>query len=359
MTSALGTGLFLFVQGVNNDPAAILRIIDTKYQGTDTSSVMSAVNEVITKKCRPGQHMEMFVAEFEGLAIRLEAIGHGVSKEMRVINFLNSLSEISALSADLSALRVIDNHSKTKATTQILSESELQGVNNNGPERPERAMVANNGFTGTCYTCGEVGHRCSDLIDRGRHQRLHPMFRYGAHGGGHHTDRRQGDRRITIVKVTEVLAKEVRATKQTIMHVAVKDVTSIVSASEMMATTIGATPRQHLTSKIITVIPLTIQTLHRTTISSTAPLQPLWPRTMLATNSTRRQLWSIPVPRDTFSTICPSSINSSLSHPRLSSWATTRQPTMLRLERLCSTCMTGDVSALPKSFMCLASSISS
>jgi hypothetical protein len=36
MTSALGTGPFLFVQGVNNDPAAILRILDTKNQGTDT-----------------------------------------------------------------------------------------------------------------------------------------------------------------------------------------------------------------------------------------------------------------------------------------------------------------------------------
>jgi glutamine amidotransferase-like uncharacterized protein len=54
MTSALGTGPFLFVQGVNNDPAVILRILDTKYQGTDTSSVMSAVNEFTTKKYRPG-----------------------------------------------------------------------------------------------------------------------------------------------------------------------------------------------------------------------------------------------------------------------------------------------------------------
>jgi hypothetical protein len=50
MTSALGTGPFLFVQGVINDPADILRILDTKYQGTDTSSVMSAVNEYTTKK---------------------------------------------------------------------------------------------------------------------------------------------------------------------------------------------------------------------------------------------------------------------------------------------------------------------
>jgi hypothetical protein len=70
----------LFVQGVNNDPAAILRIRDTKYQGADTQSVMSAVNEFTTMKYRPGQRMEMFVGEFEGLAMRLEAIGHGVSE---------------------------------------------------------------------------------------------------------------------------------------------------------------------------------------------------------------------------------------------------------------------------------------
>jgi hypothetical protein len=64
---------------------------------------------------------------------------------MRVDNFLNSLSEVSTLSAILSALRVIDKLSWTKATTQILLEAELKGVNNNGPELPERAMVANDG----------------------------------------------------------------------------------------------------------------------------------------------------------------------------------------------------------------------
>jgi hypothetical protein len=75
-------------------------------------------------------------------------------------------------------------------------ESELKGVNNNGPERPERAMVANNGFTGTCYTCGEVVHRSLDHIIRGRHQSRHPMRRYGGHGGGHNADSRQGDRHV-------------------------------------------------------------------------------------------------------------------------------------------------------------------
>jgi hypothetical protein len=182
MTSSLRTGPFLFVQGVNNDPAAILRILDTKSQGTDTSSVLSAVNEFTTKKYRPGQHMEMFVPEFEGLAMRLEAIGYGVSEQMLVVNLLNSLSVVSALSAVLSALRVIYHLSWTKANAQILLESELKSFNNNGPERPGRAMVANNGFTGTCYTCGEVGHRSSDHIDRGRHQSRHPIGRYGRHG---------------------------------------------------------------------------------------------------------------------------------------------------------------------------------
>jgi hypothetical protein len=87
---------------------------------------MSAAKDFTTKKYRPGQHMEMFVAEFEGLAMRLEAIGHGVSEHVRVANFLNSMSEVSALSAVLSALRFIENLSLTKATTQILLRSELR-----------------------------------------------------------------------------------------------------------------------------------------------------------------------------------------------------------------------------------------
>jgi hypothetical protein len=53
MTSLLRTGPFLFVQGDTNDSAAILRIVDTKYQGPDASSVLSVVNEIATKKYRP------------------------------------------------------------------------------------------------------------------------------------------------------------------------------------------------------------------------------------------------------------------------------------------------------------------
>jgi hypothetical protein len=160
---------------------------------------------------------------------------------------------------------------------------------------------------------------------------------------------------LTIVKVTEVRAKEVRATKKTSMDVAVKAASSMVSDSQMMATTIGATLGQHLPSDITTVINLAMKILHRTTISSAAPLKPLWPRTKLVTSSTRRHLWSIQVPRGTCSTICPSSTNSSLSHPRLSSWATTRQPIVHRLVILCSTCLTGVVFAFLKSFLCPAS----
>jgi hypothetical protein len=50
---------------------------------------MSAVNEFTIKKYRPGQHMEMFVAEFEGLEMRLEAICHSVSEQMRVVDILH------------------------------------------------------------------------------------------------------------------------------------------------------------------------------------------------------------------------------------------------------------------------------
>jgi hypothetical protein len=90
---------------------------------------------------------------------------------------------------------------------------------------------------------------------------------------------------LTIVKVTEVRAQEVHAqevrakevhaqevrakgvlaTKETSMHVAVKEKTSIVSDSQIMATTIGATQRQHLPLDITTVINFIIQILHRTT----------------------------------------------------------------------------------------------
>jgi hypothetical protein len=56
------------------------------------------------------------------------------------------------------------------------------------------------------------------------------------------------------------------------MDVDVKEATSVVSDSQMMATPIGATPGQHLPSYITTVINLTIRILHWTKTSSTALL---------------------------------------------------------------------------------------
>jgi hypothetical protein len=153
---------------------------------------MSAVNEFATKKYRPGQHMDMFVAEFEGLTMRLDAIGHGVSEQMRIVTFLNSLSEVSALSAVLSALRATDDLSWIRATTQILLESGMKGVNNKGLEYPRRGMVASTGFAGTCYTCGEAGYRSSDHFDQGRHHNRYPT-RHVARGAGNHADRCHGD----------------------------------------------------------------------------------------------------------------------------------------------------------------------
>jgi hypothetical protein len=136
----------------------------------------------------------MFIAKFEGLSMRLNAIGHGVSEQMRVVTFLNSLSEVSALSAVLSALRASDELSWIKAATQILLESDMKGVNNKGREYSERAMVVSTVFAGTCYTCGEGGHRSSDHFDQGRHHNRYPT-RHEARGAGNHTDRRHGDRR--------------------------------------------------------------------------------------------------------------------------------------------------------------------
>jgi hypothetical protein len=172
----------MFVQKATNDPAAILRIRDTRYYGIDTSSVMSAANEFTTKNHRPcQQHMEMFLAEFERLAMRLKFIGHDISEKRRVVNFLNSLSEVSTPPGVLSTVRVTDD--LTKATTQILLRSELLSVSNNGPKRPERAIVANNGFSGTIYTCGYVCHRSSYHFDHGRHQSRHLKRRYEARCG--------------------------------------------------------------------------------------------------------------------------------------------------------------------------------
>jgi Zinc knuckle len=55
-------------------------------------------------------------------------------------------------------------------------------------------MIASTGFAGTCYTCGEVGHRSSDHFDQGRHHNRY-LTRHGAQGAENHADGRHGDRR--------------------------------------------------------------------------------------------------------------------------------------------------------------------
>jgi hypothetical protein len=62
------------------------------------------------------------------------------------------------------------------------------------------------------------------------------------------TEVRAMEVRAMEVHAKEVRAKEVRAKIQTYMDVAFKEVISTVSASQMMATTIGPTPGQHLPS---------------------------------------------------------------------------------------------------------------
>jgi hypothetical protein len=301
--------------------------------------------------------METFVAEFEELAMRLEAIGHGVLEKMRAVSFLNSLSEVSALSGVLSALRFIDNLSWTKATTQILLGSELKGVNNNGPEHPEHAMVANNGFTGTCYTCGEVDQRISDHIDRGRHQSRHPMRRYGGHGEGHHAGSFQGDRhadhRQCHGDARPGGARQGGTGHEGNFHERGRqggDQHRIRFSND------GNDDWRHARAAPAIGYHHRDQFHHTNSSSDDDQLyraaSAIVAAHLLVINSTRRQLWSIQVPRGTCSTICPSSTNSSLSHPRLSSWATTRQPTVLGLVSLCSTCLRGVVSAFLKPFMC-------
>jgi hypothetical protein len=111
----------------------------------------------------------------------------------------------------LSALRVIDNLSWSKATTHILLESELRGVNNNGPELPERAMVANNGFTGTCYTCGRliIAARTTLIVDVTR--AVIPCVVMQGTVEGITLIVAKTIITLTIVKVTEVRAQEVCA----------------------------------------------------------------------------------------------------------------------------------------------------
>jgi gag-polypeptide of LTR copia-type len=132
ITAALGPVTFTAVQSLINDPAAILRRLDEKYQGSDTTSVMATVREFASKRYTSGKSMDMYVAEFESLSMRMEAVGHQVSEALLVANSINSLSNVTVLHAVLSALRATEDLTWTKVSTQVLHEAELKGLNGKG-----------------------------------------------------------------------------------------------------------------------------------------------------------------------------------------------------------------------------------
>jgi gag-polypeptide of LTR copia-type len=170
ITAALGPVPFMAVQSLINDPAAILRRLDEKYQGNDTTSVMATVSEVATKRYTSGKSMGMYVAEFESLSMRMEAVGHPVSEALLVANFINSLSNATVLHAVISALRATEDLTWTKVSTQVLHEAELKGLNGKGRiyDHEEIVMAASSGFDGECgeyFHCVEYGNRASAHSD--------------------------------------------------------------------------------------------------------------------------------------------------------------------------------------------------
>jgi hypothetical protein len=73
--------------------------------------------------------MDMYVAEFESLSMRMEAGGHPVSEALLVANFISNLSNVTVLRAVLSALRATEDLTWTKVSTQVLHEAEIKGLN--------------------------------------------------------------------------------------------------------------------------------------------------------------------------------------------------------------------------------------
>jgi hypothetical protein len=76
--------------------------------------------------------MDMHVAEFVSLSMRMEAVGHPVSEALLVAKFINSLSNVTVLHAILSALRATEDLTWTKVPTQVLHEAEPEGLNGKG-----------------------------------------------------------------------------------------------------------------------------------------------------------------------------------------------------------------------------------
>jgi hypothetical protein len=58
---------------------------------------MATVSEFANKRYTSGKSMDMYVAEFESLSMRVEAVGHPVSEAMLVANFINTLSNVTVL----------------------------------------------------------------------------------------------------------------------------------------------------------------------------------------------------------------------------------------------------------------------
>jgi hypothetical protein len=150
---------------------------------------MATVSEFSTKRYTSGKSMDMYVAEFEILSMRMEAVGH---QALLVANFTNSLSNVTVLHAVLSALRATEDLTWTKVSTQVLHEAELKGLNGNGRiyDHEERVMAASSGFDGECFHCGEYGHRASAHSDE--------SIRNFTRSQGGIGERRRGPRRYNV-----------------------------------------------------------------------------------------------------------------------------------------------------------------
>jgi hypothetical protein len=202
----------------------------------------------------------------------------------------------------LAALRATDELSWIKAMTQILPKSDMKGVNNKDREYPERAMIANTGFTGTCYTSGEVGHRSSDHFDQGRHHGRRST-RHGARGAGNHANRRQGGLRTDrqghgdarqggACHDTDRYGRARQDDDQRLIRFAENGNEIVPHARAVPA--IGYHHRDRFNDA----------DLSPDDDQFAAPLPPLRLRTLLVINSTRRLLSLILVPRGTCSMFC-------------------------------------------------------
>jgi hypothetical protein len=150
---------------------------------------MATVSEFATKRYTSGKSMDMYVAEFESLSMRTEAVGHPVSEALLVANFINSLLNLTFRHAVISALRETEDLTWTKVSTQVLHEAELNGLNgkNRIYDHEERVMAASSGFDGECFHCGQYGHRASAHSDE--------SSRHFTRSQGGIGERRRGPRR--------------------------------------------------------------------------------------------------------------------------------------------------------------------